>query len=74
MDQRLGARGEGRRRRVRVLLVGGCLKSHSVGAGNGTMAVVQICSSICIECYMEGFDEAQGYQRCIYFELKEMIT
>ena len=68
MDRRRGARGEERRRRARVLLAGGCLKSHSVGAGNGIMAIVQICSSVCIGCYMESFDESQGYQRCIYFE------
>ena len=68
MDRRPGVRGEERRRKARVLRSGAFLKSHSVGAGMEPWQLVQICSNVCIWCYMESFDEAHGYQRCIYFK------
>ena len=41
------------------LLAGGCLKSHSVGAGNGIMAV-QTCSNVCIGAIWKALMSLKG--------------
>ena len=48
MDRRRGVRGEGKKRRARVLLAGRCLKPHSVGAGMGTW---QLCKLAVVSAY-----------------------